>query len=442
MQGICVTLDLDLKHTPKSLDDCPRNWWYISPSFWYFLQGSPVVKRASQKPTGRFERRPTWCRLGALLLVSVPTLVLLPSAAGAASADTGGGAVDVVSEVAASTAGTVAGNPAASPVPSPAASSVEAVKETVDQVSTAAPQVATKTVDQVAKATPQVAANTVDQVAKTVPRVATRAVDQVSKTAPEVVTKSVDRVSEVAPEMTSRTIDETVGGVPAAVDRTVGGVTRVVNRAAAELPAVPVPDPTAGLPTVPGVGKVPILDRPADSGGGPGSPPAPFAGTDAPGGGGGSPAPAGAPAASAVPTPVPPISEAARPGGLELGVEGIRDAAGGVGHEALDRHAATPAATALGAGGGPLTIAASSASSTPSPQSAEHPAPAPERPGPPPLFPAPSSASSGPGGVIFVPFAALIALLALSAPATFSRLREVAGPRAATPFVCALERPG
>ena len=48
----------------------------------------------------------------------------------------------------------------------------------------------------------------------------------------------------------------------------------------------------------------------------------------------------------------------------------------------------------------------------------------------------------GSGGSIFVPLAALLALLALVAPASFRRLGEVPAFRPPTPFVCALERPG
>lgn len=48
----------------------------------------------------------------------------------------------------------------------------------------------------------------------------------------------------------------------------------------------------------------------------------------------------------------------------------------------------------------------------------------------------------GPGGSIFVPAVALLALLALAAPAARRRLGEAAAFRPPTPFVCALERPG
>jgi len=62
--------------------------------------------------------------------------------------------------------------------------------------------------------------------------------------------------------------------------------------------------------------------------------------------------------------------------------------------------------------------------------------------GPLPL-PGPSGAAApGPGGSFFSPIVALLALLALAAPAVHRRLWEVPDFRAPTPFVCALERPG
>jgi len=58
-------------------------------------------------------------------------------------------------------------------------------------------------------------------------------------------------------------------------------------------------------------------------------------------------------------------------------------------------------------------------------------------PSPPPGAIAPASGDS-----LLVPFVALLALLALVAPASLRRLREAPVFRASTPFVCALERPG
>lgn len=67
--------------------------------------------------------------------------------------------------------------------------------------------------------------------------------------------------------------------------------------------------------------------------------------------------------------------------------------------------------------------------------------------GPPPNVPMPAPESPGAatpasGGSFFIPLAALLALLALVAPATRRRPSEVPGFPAPTPFVCALERPG
>ena len=50
--------------------------------------------------------------------------------------------------------------------------------------------------------------------------------------------------------------------------------------------------------------------------------------------------------------------------------------------------------------------------------------------------------ASGSGATIFIPIAALLALLALASPAILRRLREPPDFPAPTPFVCALERPG
>ncbi|HEX5376134.1 MAG TPA: hypothetical protein VFW48_08240 [Solirubrobacterales bacterium] len=61
-----------------------------------------------------------------------------------------------------------------------------------------------------------------------------------------------------------------------------------------------------------------------------------------------------------------------------------------------------------------------------------------------PITPAPGSsgAAAGPTGSFFVPLAALLALLALAAPAVLRRFGEAPDFRPPTPFVCALERPG
>jgi hypothetical protein len=70
----------------------------------------------------------------------------------------------------------------------------------------------------------------------------------------------------------------------------------------------------------------------------------------------------------------------------------------------------------------------------------------PARPDVPQPLPAPApatAATSGAGGsTIFIPVAALMALLALSAPAILRGLKEAGAMRPSAPFLCALERPG
>jgi len=61
---------------------------------------------------------------------------------------------------------------------------------------------------------------------------------------------------------------------------------------------------------------------------------------------------------------------------------------------------------------------------------------------PPPAPGSPGAVASGSGGPIFVPIAALLALLALAAPAVLRRLGRAPDFRPPIPFVCALERPG
>jgi hypothetical protein len=61
---------------------------------------------------------------------------------------------------------------------------------------------------------------------------------------------------------------------------------------------------------------------------------------------------------------------------------------------------------------------------------------------PPPAPGSPEAVVPGAGGSLFVPLAALLALLALVAPAALRRVGEVPDFRPPTPFVCALERPG
>lgn len=61
---------------------------------------------------------------------------------------------------------------------------------------------------------------------------------------------------------------------------------------------------------------------------------------------------------------------------------------------------------------------------------------------PPPAPDSPATAVASSGGTSFVPLAALLALLALAAPATLRRLGRAPDFQVPTRFVCALERPG
>jgi hypothetical protein len=83
--------------------------------------------------------------------------------------------------------------------------------------------------------------------------------------------------------------------------------------------------------------------------------------------------------------------------------------------------------------GGGAILAASTIDRSGSPAPLDVPLPAPDLPG---------AITSGSGGSFFVPLAALLALLALVAPAVLRRLGKVPDFQAPTPFVCALERPG
>lgn len=114
------------------------------------------------------------------------------------------------------------------------------------------------------------------------------------------------------------------------------------------------------------------------------------------------------------------------PGGVEAVAAGSRAS------DHLDgpamRQAAANGASAIFAG----TAIDRSRSQNPAPT--DVPLPAPGSPG--------AIAPGGSGGPIFVPLAALLALLALVAPAIPRRLGGVPAFRPSTPFVCALERPG
>jgi hypothetical protein len=101
----------------------------------------------------------------------------------------------------------------------------------------------------------------------------------------------------------------------------------------------------------------------------------------------------------------------------------------------------------LVAAGNPIDPAAASATTASSihPSSGaapSHPADRAPLDGPQPSPGSAGQATPGPAGSFFVPLAALLALLALVAPATLRRFREVPDLPAPALFVCALERPG
>ncbi len=111
-----------------------------------------------------------------------------------------------------------------------------------------------------------------------------------------------------------------------------------------------------------------------------------------------------------------------RPNGLQLLTSADRNRPGSE---------QTPTPSSSPVGGAAVTAAATDDFNAPAPL--DIPAPAPDSPG----------AAPGSGGSFFIPLAALLALLALVAPATLRRrLGEVPDFAVPNRFVCALERPG
>lgn len=113
-----------------------------------------------------------------------------------------------------------------------------------------------------------------------------------------------------------------------------------------------------------------------------------------------------------------------------------RAAGSGVEKTFLPRDAARNSIRASGetiADAGALPSASGDARPTGSPTPPGVPLPTPE---------SPVSAVPGSGGPSFIPFAALLALLALGAPATKRRFGRPPDSQVPTRFVCALERPG
>jgi hypothetical protein len=121
---------------------------------------------------------------------------------------------------------------------------------------------------------------------------------------------------------------------------------------------------------------------------------------------------------------------AASPGGLPVeylsAFGGLEPSASAV----MNHLASAPAASPMMSGASQFRSGSTSGSSHDSPL---------DLPAPP--FGAPDI-TAGSGSSIFIPLAALLALLALAVPATLRRLGAVPDALAPVPFVCALERPG
>jgi hypothetical protein len=103
------------------------------------------------------------------------------------------------------------------------------------------------------------------------------------------------------------------------------------------------------------------------------------------------------------------------------------------GSKASDRSDGSATQAVAGDSNAILTATAIDRSRSQNPAPTDVPLPAPGSPG---------AIAPGSGGSIFVPLAALLALLALATPAILRRPGRVPGFRRPTPFVCALERPG
>jgi hypothetical protein len=121
----------------------------------------------------------------------------------------------------------------------------------------------------------------------------------------------------------------------------------------------------------------------------------------------------------------PTLQRLPEPGGVEAIATGSRAS------ESSDGPAMRPAGT--GDANAILAATAIGRSRSQNPAPLDVPLPAPGSPG---------AIAPGSGSPIFVPLAALLALLALAAPAILRRLGEVPDFRPPAPFVCALERPG
>ena len=217
---------------------------------------------------------------------------------------------------------------------------------------------------------------------------------------------------------TAATIPESVGKVLTPVAGSLPNLLQPVQKTVPELLA-PVGN---ALPTLPGIGKIepplgavttPLPDLPSLPSG--------------PGG------PAGSAPGDDILTPAAPVNPA-DPFGPGSPVGGPAPPAAGSGGPGEGSFLSTPLS--------PLTSSttnALSARAAPPATPGNGPEDSPSTPLP---APGPAFSTGGVGGWFFVPLAALMALVGLSAPAILRRLRESAALPSPTPFVCALERPG
>ncbi len=193
------------------------------------------------------------------------------------------------------------------------------------------------------------------------------------------------------------------------------------------------------LPTLPGIGKVqpplatvtshlpdlPKPPAPSVPGSGPGGP----TGSAPTGGGPAGPTPLGpSPTPLGPPSPSETGSPVSHPGAAPAGGDSPT-------FPGASSFLGTPLSPAVSA---PRRLAPASAAPPVEPGNGPQDSPSIPLPSVPPTV----SLSGGAGGWFFVPLAALMALVGLSAPAIMRRLREAAALPAPTPFVCALERPG
>jgi len=295
----------------------------------------------------------------------------------------------------------------ASVAPAPTEEAQAAGEETEAQVAPAPPAPVAEEPDETQEAAPSVARETATRVTEETAPSVTESIDEVVesspvKQAPELVENvSHDPVKRIA-AVAGRLSDVPAGPVRKLVDDVAGGslvhVASVTSTAVQGL--LPPSQPTLPPSKLSLAKANPPLDPPLDSP---------------------SPRQVGQYAPSRAIALSPPQLIAA-PSAAETGAGASRAL------ERTDGEWAAPPPSTTSSG-----VAFSDAERGGSPAPPEIPLPAPESPG---------AVASGSGGQIFVPLAALLALLALVAPAVLRKLGEAPEFRPPTPFACALERPG